>query len=601
MRETLENLPADPGVYQMKDPSGKILYIGKAKSLKNRVRSYFQESAELSPRIALMVEKVAQIGLIVTGSEMEALVLEDNLIKREQPRYNVMLKDDKNYPYLKLTTGESFPRLMFVRRREDDKAMYFGPYVSARSVRSTLRLIHKIFPLRQSRDNLDGKDPRRPCLNYQMKHCLAPCAGLVSKEEYTELVNEVILFLKGRNTELLARMKGRMMEAADMELFEVAARYRDQIAAIEILSERQMATQTRLTDEDVIAINEEAGKAIIKIFQVRRGKIVGDRHFMFERLDKLDRPEALAAFIRQFYTGGMEVPSEVVVGEEPDGRESLEERLSVIRGTKAKIIVPERGPKRKLLDMAERNAALQLASLLNTSSARDVAMEEIRERLGLDRKPVVIEGIDISNTSGLASVGSVVCFKEGAASKPDYRKYKIKSVAGPDDYASLAEVIERKFTRIAGTGEPAPDLLLIDGGKGQLSAVMERFAAINLEPPAIVGVAKGADRENPETDEFYLPGQRRPVDFPPSSPGRSLLQQVRDEAHRFAVAYHRKVRGDEMMASKLDKVAGLGPKRKKLLLTKFGSLKRAREATVEELMETLKVTEKMAKKIREGM
>ncbi len=601
LAETLENLPPSPGVYQMKDGDGKVLYVGKASSLRGRVRSYFQESADLSPRIALMVEKVRGIDLVVTASELEALILEDNLIKKLRPRFNVLLKDDKNYPYLKITTNESFPRLILVRRVEDDGCIYFGPYVSGKAVRSTMRLIHKIFPLRQSRDNLDGKPPRRPCLNYQMKRCLAPCAGLIKRDEYLQVVNAVALFLKGRNTELIETLTKRMTASADNEMFESAAMFRDQISAIGQLTEKQRITSASLEDEDVIASHESAGKAIIKIFQVRAGKLNGERGFMFDRLEKADRAEALSAFIRQFYSEGMEIPPEILVSDEPEDRETLEERLTAMKGTKVRIAVPQRGRKRELMEMAYRNAKFSLGAHLNTAKSREDALAEIKEQLGLPEAPSIMEGYDISNTSGVSSVGAVVVFRGGAPSKEDYRKYRIKSVAGPDDYASLAEVLERRFLKLKNAGETFNGLLVIDGGKGQVNAVAGKLKEIGVDAPPIVGIAKGEDRENPETDEFYVPGVTEPVSFPPSSPGRFLLQQVRDEAHRFAVAYHRKLRGGSSMESSLDRVTGLGPKRKKLLLTKFGSVKRARVASLPEIMEALSVSEKVAKKILESL
>lgn len=585
----------------MKDADGKILYIGKAKSLRNRVRSYFQESATHTPRIAHMVERVRSIGFMVTATEVEALVLEDNFVKKHQPRYNVMLKDDKNYPYIKITLDEAFPRIFMVRRVDNDKGMYFGPYVSGKAVRSTLRLIHRIFPLRQSTDILDGKPLRRPCLNYQMKRCLAPCAGLVDREEYMELVNEVAMFLKGNNAGLLDALEKGMLAAAEKEYFETAARYRDQIAAIKTLAEKQKITSPDLGNLDALGIYEEAGKAMIKIFQVRRGKLNGERHFIFDKVDRADRAEALGAFIRQFYAEGMEIPPEILTPEPPDGVEALEERLTAVRGGKTRIYTPVKGRKRQILNMAERNAKMNLGAIMNTSKSRGEALEEIRATLGLPSAPMTMEAYDISNTSGLSAVGSMIVFKDGAPSKDDYRKYKIKSVTGPNDYASMAEVIMRRFSKLAETGEPFADLLIIDGGKGQVNAVMEAFRSMNITPPPVVGIAKGADRENPESDEFILPGRAEPAPFPPTSPGRFLLQQARDEAHRFAVAYHRQTRDAAARESSLDNVPGIGPRRKKLLLTKFGSVKRAREAALEDLMETLKVSETVARRIRENL
>lgn len=601
LRETLAKAPAEPGVYLMKDAEDKILYAGKAKSLRERVRSYFQDSAIHSPRITLMVAKVKSIDMIVTASEMEALILEDNIIKKEKPPFNVLLRDDKNYPYLKLTTNETFPRLLLARRVLDDGCMYFGPYVSAKSVRAVMRLIHKIFPLRQSRDNLDGKPPRRPCLNYQMGRCLAPCADKVSAEEYDKVVNEVAMFLKGRSKELLDTLHERMTEAAEREWFEVAARYRDQIEAIKRLAERQTVTDTKLADEDVIASWEAGGKSMIKLFQVRRGKMNTESEFLFEKLERQDRAEALGAFIRQFYGRGMEIPPVILVNETPEGRETLEETLSAKRGGRVKILTPQKGRKRKLIEMAERNAMIKLETIIGSAEARRRALENVKEALGLPSTPAFIEGYDISNTSGLYSVGVAVTFREGEPSKKDYRKYRIKTVAGPDDYASIAEVVERRVRRRLENNEPLADLMVIDGGKGQVRAVESRLLELGIKPPPIVGIAKGPEREDMETDEFFRPGTKAPLDIPPSSPGRLLLQQVRDEAHRFAISYHRQARGKEAISSSLDKTPGIGPKRKKLLLRKFGSVKKIREASVEELAEALSVSEKVARKIHEGL
>ncbi len=601
LKETLEKAPTEPGVYKMKSADGKTLYIGKAKSLRSRVRSYFHAGADHSPRITLMVRKARSIEYIVTSSEMEALVLEDNLIKKERPTYNVMLKDDKNYPYLKLTMSETFPRLVFVRKVEKDSGMYFGPYVSAKSVRNATRLIHKIFPLRQSKDVLDGKEFRRPCLNYQMGRCLAPCAGKTSEIEYRGLVDEVILFLKGRNQELLETLHSKMVDASDKEWYEQAARYRDQIEAINRLNERQLATQVNLADQDVIAAYERAGKSIIKIFQVRRGKIAADKSFMFDKLERQDRAEALGAFIRQFYIKAMPPPAIIIVNEIPDGVEALTERLSAIRKTKVKIELPLKGKKKKLLEMAERNARIQLETYLSSLENREKALQEIRNAVGTNSGKLVIEGYDISNTGGVSSVGAVVVFKEGVPSKSDYRKYNIKTVTGPDDYKSMAEIIERRHRRLMDSGKPFADLLVIDGGKGQVKAVMKRFAAMKVDPPKVIGISKGKERENSDTDEFHTPEGESDVDFPPSAPGRMLLQQVRDEAHRFAISFHRGKRGQAMMKSVLDDAPGVGPKRKKMLLKKFGSVKRIREATVEQLQEALSVSEKTARKIHESL
>ena len=506
LAETLETTPAAPGVYQMKDKNGVILYIGKAKSLRSRVRSYFRESSSHSPRIALMVEKVRSIKIIVTASEMEALTLEDNLIKEEQPWYNVLLKDDKNYPYLKLTMDELYPRLILVRKVEKDGGRYFGPYVSAKAVRATMRLVQKIFPLRQSRDRLDDKPPRRPCLNYQMRRCLAPCAGKTTPKEYGEVVDQVTLFLKGRNDKLVKLFEEKMWTASSGERFEEAARLRDQLDAVKTLSERQSVSRTRLSEEDVIAACEKAGKAVIKIFQVRRGKVTGERSYQFDRLDKQDMPEALAAFIRQFYTGAMTIPKSVVVSETPEGVDALKERLSSKRGFVVDIVTPKRGERKKLLDLAIQNAKRELSNLAHSIEGRERGLLEVAERLNLEEAPRIIEGYDISNTGGVLATGSVVTFNTGEPEKKGYRKYKIKTVKGPDDYSSLSEVISRRYGRLDRDGGEFADLLVIDGGKGQVAAVVESFGEIGVEPPPIIGIAKGKKREDVGTGRILPAG-----------------------------------------------------------------------------------------------
>ncbi|VAX15636.1 Excinuclease ABC subunit C [hydrothermal vent metagenome] len=601
LRETLNRLPAKPGVYLMKDKNGIILYVGKAKSLRDRVRSYFQSCAAHSPRIEAMTAKARSVDVVITASEIEALILEDNLIKKEKPTFNVLLKDDKNYPYLKLTMKEKFPRLILARKVLKDGGIYFGPYVSAKSVRDTLRLVRKIFPLRQSRDNLEGKPFRRPCLNYQMKRCLAPCAGKVSEEQYRSEVDQVIMFLKGHNEELIKTLHQKMMDASGAEFFEVAARYRDEISALNKLAEKQSITDTSLADEDVIASYERAGRSIMKIFRIKRGKMNAEKNFLFDKLDILDRDEALGAFIRQFYSHGMEIPGSIIINGAPDDKAALEEYLSARKGAKVKIVFPLRGRKRRLMEMAEKNAKLQLTYALDSEKERREALEEIRDKLSLTNPPTVIEAYDISNTAGLNPVGSVVVFRDGSPSKSEYRKYQIKSVTGPDDYASLAEVARRRVTRLAEKGQPIADLILIDGGKGQVSVIDRELKEMGVNCTAIVGIAKGKDREDPESDEFYVPHVKEEVKFAPQSPGRFLLQRARDEAHRFAVSYHRKLRDSAMTRSSLDAIPGIGPKRKKALLKRFGSVRKIREAPLEELKKTLRVSDRVAKSIYEKL
>ncbi|MDH5511442.1 MAG: excinuclease ABC subunit UvrC [Nitrospinota bacterium] len=602
LRQTLDNLPGEPGVYIMRDADDAPLYIGKAKSLKSRARSYFQPSATHSPRIAIMVTKVRVLDFIVTTSELEALILEDNLVKKEQPPYNVMLRDDKNYPFLKLTMEEAFPRLVLVRKRIKDGGRYFGPYVSAKSVRGALRLVYRIFHLRQTKDNLEGKPPRRPCLNFQMGRCLAPCAHKVTRQEYAQEVERVALFLKGRDEELLKELETKMGEAAAAEQFEVAARYRDQVASIRRLNEKQSITDTGMRDEDVVAAVEGGGRIVVKIFQVRGGKMNGERDFTFDRMDRLDVNETLSAFIRQFYTSRMEIPPTILVNLELEEMEALCDLLSARRGSKAQIVAPERGRKRSLVEMAENNARIKLGARLDSEEAKDEALAQIQKALGMPIAPEVMEAYDISNTSGMATVGSQVVFVNGEPEKKRWRKYKIATVAGPDDYASMAEVMRRRFKRVVDGVEAAPSLLVIDGGKGQVSVAAEAVRQTGIDdPPPILGVAKGEDRENRETDVFHLAGGAEPVSFQGMTAGRFMLQRLRDEAHRFAVTYHKKLRDGTLTRSMLDDIPGIGPKRKKALLKKFGSVKRIKEAGAEQIAEALGVSVDTARKMWERL
>jgi excinuclease ABC subunit C len=415
------------------------------------------------------------------------------------------------------------------------------------------------------------------------------------------VVDQVILFLKGRSDKLQKLIDEKMCTASKHERFEEAARLRDQSNAIKTLSERQIVSQTRLTEEDIVVAHEKAGMAIVNIFQVRKGKMIGERSYFFDRLGKLDMPEALSAFIRQFYTGSMTIPKTVVVSQEPDQVAALIELLSAKRGSKVEIVTPQQGARKKLLDMASSNAKLKLSTRVHSVDGSRLAAEEIAKLLNLDESPTTIEGYDISNTGGVAATGSVVTFKDGVPHKASYRKYKIKTVGGQDDYASMAEVISRRFARLDAKGAEFADLLVIDGGKGQVKAVVESFDKIGVAPPPVVGIAKGKQRENIATDEFYLPGENKPVEFPPSSPGRFLLQRIRDEAHRFAITYHKKLRDGGVGRSVLDDIPGVGPKRKKALLKTFGSVARIRSASVTDVARTLKVSEKVAKEICERL
>lgn len=601
LKERIFGIPEKPGVYLMKGGKGEVLYVGKAKILRNRVRSYFQSSGNLSSKTEAMVSLVRDIETIVTETEMEALILENNLIKDKRPRFNVILRDDKQYPYLKLTVDETFPRLFVVRKIKNDKAQYFGPYVSAKSVRQTMKLIYRIFKLRQSKDNLDGKAPRRPCLNYQMGRCYAPCAGFIGPEEYRNIVHEVTLFLKGKTAELVGFLKEKMDRASEELRFEAAAKYRDQIDAVENVVERQNITHTQLVDEDAAALVREGDQVAICLLFVREGRVVGDRVFPFSRPGEADEPEILESFLKQFYSGDVFIPGEIIVNLDlPDG-ELIQEWLTARRGTKVEIVKPERGRKRSLADMAAENARISLLDRIRSRQNKESALRHLQEVLGLAAVPERIEAIDISNISGESAVGSVVVALGGSPVPREYKKFKIRTTVGPDDYGMIREVVRRRYSRVVTENLVPPDLILVDGGKGQVNAVTETLRSMGIDRWEVAGIAKGPDRDNPDTDEIYRPGGKEPVAFGKNAPSKIILQKLRDEAHRFAVSYHRKLRDSTRLRSGLEEIPGIGEKRRKALLKHFGSLENVRKASVEELRQVLMVSEKVARQFHERL
>ncbi len=597
IKPDISGVPTLPGVYLMKDAKDHTLYIGKAINLRNRVRSYFRQSAGHSQRIALMVSLAEKVDFIVTGNEIEALILENNLIKKEQPRFNVMLRDDKTYPYLKLTTNEKFPRLMIVRKVLKDGAQYFGPYVSAKSVRSAKGLIQRVFPLRLSKDSLDNAAPRRACLNYQMKRCLAPCSGKVTQQEYGEMVERAAKFLRGKDGEVLSELEKKMTVTAEKHEFEKAAAVRDQIFAIRDINEKQKVDTTRHTDEDYVASLCGAGGGIVRLLMVRGGKLLGDQNFTFKKAD--DPAELAGAFIEQFYGSAFAVPGEVLVNVMPADYEVVAAWLSELKGRKVEITCPEQGRKKQMMDMALENAKYSLTEFALGEESVKAALGEIKNTIGMERWPAVMEAVDISNISGVSAVGSLVTFFNGAPSKKNYKRYRV-TTEGPDDYAMVAEVVKRRFKRLKEEEKAYPDILMIDGGPGQVSAAQE---AIRPYAPdqVIIGIAKGKERDNPETDRIFLAGRKEPLPFPPTSAGKFLLQRLRDEAHRFAIQYHRQTREKAAFHHGIDDISGIGPKRRKLLIQAFGSLKGAKNATVDEIRDALSISEKLAKQIHEKL
>ena len=597
-KDIIESIPKLPGIYIMKDHRSEILYIGKAKVLRNRVRSYFQDSRNLHPRTRIFLDKVDDIKFLTTKTEAEALILESNFIKKHQPKYNVLLKDDKHYPYLRLTTQEKFPRLEVVRRIKKDKATYFGPYTMVKEVRETIRLIYKIFPLRQSKDKLDGSPLRRPCLNHQMGRCLAPCAGLVSSQDYSEIVQDVSLFLKGKNTTLLKDLKTKM-EAASVETrYEEAAVLRDKISAVQTVIDKQKIISTSLEDQDVVAYCSEKDQAMVQVLIIRSGKMLGEKIFKLKSRKEMEEDETLSSFLKQYYADESILPAEVLLPHPIEDADLIASWLSEKKGMCVRLEVPVIGKKRELIRMAEENASFAMRMESDKGEVGTRSLEELQTALNLKHFPEVIEGFDVSNISGSHAVGSMVVFEHALAAKSKYRRYKISTVKGIDDYAMLREVMTRRYSRLLKENAPLPNLILIDGGKGHLNAGHDVLQALNLmDRLDLVCIAKGKFRNNLVTDEVYLPQQKKPVLFHENSPSRFLMQRIRDEAHRFAISYHRKLRGKKTLESPLELIPGIGKKRRLMLLKKFGSLENIQKASLEELVILPGITKLLAERI----
>lgn len=574
IKNDLAVLPELPGVYLMHDKTGKVIYVGKAVVLKNRVRSYFRNLASHTPKVKAMVEKVEYFETIITSSEVEALILECNLIKKYRPRYNISLKDDKTYPYLKVTMQEDFPRLYVTRRQMRDGAKYYGPYADASAMHATVKLLRTMFPLRTCRT----MNPDRPCLNYHIKRCLAPCAGLCSKAEYANMIKSVCMVLDGRTTELQKDLKQRMEDAAENYAFEEAARLRDQLNAVRKLDEEQKAVTSSGGDMDILGFAQDMTGFCVQIFFVRKGKLIGrDNFFLHEQGESEE--ELLTAFIKQYYNDATFIPKEIVVPELPDAEEKvlIELWLTEKSERKTEFVLPQRGVKKDLLNLANDNAKKLLDERLRTGSLalkNDVeAAEELQLALGMDVPLERMDCFDISHTQGTETVASMVVFRNGSISKKDYRKYKIQSAEGkPDDFKSMQEVVYRRYKDY----EDIPTLVVIDGGKGQLSSALEVIRGLGLNDLAVVGLAK---RE----EEIFIPGQSESILLDRDSAALHLIQRIRDEAHRFAITFHRKLRTKRNLVSVLDHVDGIGPKRRQALWKEFKTLEAMKKASVEEL------------------
>ncbi|MGE5630451.1 MAG: excinuclease ABC subunit UvrC [Caulobacteraceae bacterium] len=611
LEDKLKNLPDNPGVYIMKDKYNEIIYVGKAINLKNRVRSYFQSSKNQLPKVAAMVERIADLEYIITDSELEALILECNLIKKHRPKYNIMLKDDKHYPYIKITVNESYPRLLIVREIKKDNAKYFGPYTDLTAVHKTLDLLKILFPIRHCSKNIEriaGKE--RPCLNYHIKKCIAPCKGDVSEEEYRKLIDSIIMVLDGKQAEVIKELEQKMHNAAENLDFEKAAEIRDSINSLIKVGEKQKIISSAMTDQDVIAFAIENGESCIQVFFVRGGKLIGREHFLIEDTKLSDSKEILSSFVKQFYDGGALIPREIILQEEIDEIDIIEKWLTDKKGSRVRITVPKRGEKQKLIEMVSKNAEDTLRLIFEKQKTDEEktlgACRELKDILNMDKLPLRIEAYDISNLQGVLNVGSMIVFERGRANNKNYRRFKIKSVEGANDYESMKEIVERRFyhgikereeLQTRGKGLELgkfsifPDLVMLDGGMGQVNAVLPVLRAMGINVP-VCGMVK--DDKHRTRGLIY---EGREIEIPINSNAFRLITNMQDEAHRFAISYHKSLRSKTTVKSLLDDIPGIGPARRKALLKHFGSLKNIRNATLEELCEVQGMNKKTAEDV----
>jgi excinuclease ABC subunit C len=603
----IKTLPTDPGVYLFQNERGNVIYVGKATNLSNRVKSYFTEYKKLPAKTQQLISKINALEFIVTNSEQEALILECNLIKHYHPRYNVRLKDDKTFPYLKINITEDWPGVYITRRLQKDGARYFGPFASAGSVRKTLRLIKKIFPFRSCTKPITGTD-KKPCLEYYIHRCLGPCIGAVTKEEYHGMINHVIQFLEGKQELVLYALNRKMMEASRQFQFEKATLLRDQIRAIEKVIEAQKIASTLKGEQDVIALAQNKDKACVEIFFIRNNKLVGRDHFIMENVRDETPNEIITSFVKQYYNATSRIPPVILLQYPLNEALTLTEWLKGQRGGSIKLRVPERGVKKQLINMVAENASkeLQLAKAKEINlEAITSGLQQLKDKLRLPRMPLRIECYDISDIQGTLAVGSMIVLQKGMPKPVHYRRFKIKTITSADDYAMIQEVLRRRFKRAViarSEGDKAashkdswaiiPDLVLIDGGKGQLNAAVQALKELGINSIPIASIAK-------ENEDVFIPGKSEPVDIHKNSPALHTLQRARDEAHRFAISYHQKLRRKKNITSILDDIPGIGPKRKRALIRRFRSAKGVKEASLEELSQTKGMTPALARKIKE--
>ena len=604
IQEELKKLPGKPGVYLMHDEKDAIIYVGKAISLKNRVRQYFQSSRNKGAKIEQMVTHISRFEYIVTDSELEALVLECNLIKEHRPKYNTMLMDDKSYPFIKVTVNEPFPRVMLARQMKKDKAKYFGPYTSAGAVKDTIELIRKLYHIRSCNRSLPkdiGKE--RPCLNYHIHQCQAPCQGYISQEEYRKSIDEVVRFLNGHYDLVLKELEEKMMAASDSLEFEKAIEYRELLTSVQKVAQKQKITDTAGDDRDIIAMASEGEDAVVQVFFIRSGRLIGRDHFYLKSAENDTEGEILSSFIKQFYAGTPYIPAELMLPEEIEDQDIIEEWLTARRERRVHLRIPKKGTKEKLVELAQKNAQMVLKNdreRLKREEGRTIgAVKELEKRLGL-KGIIRMEEYDISNTNGFDSVGSMVVYEHGKPKRNDYRKFKIKTVQGPDDYASMNEVLTRRFGHglreqqeesETGGFQIFPDLIMMDGGRGQVNIALEVLEKLHLHIP-VCGMVKD---DNHRTRGLYFNNTELPIDR--NSECFRLITRIQDEAHRFAITFHRQLRSKGQVHSVLDDIPGVGPARRKDLMRCFENIDAIRNATVEELKELPSMNEKSAQEV----
>jgi excinuclease ABC subunit C len=586
----LKQIPPGPGVYLYKDAGGQIIYVGKAKSLRNRVRTYFQLSADFDERKDQMMGSIEDVEFVMTDTEGEALALENNLIKQHKPKYNILLRDDKTYPYIKLTVNEPYPRTMITRRVRKDGAAYFGPFFPAGLARKSLKLIERYFLIRNCNIQIDGKRPR-PCLQYYIHRCLGPCTeGLTNYEQYQEAVKDVRLFLEGRNQDLIKRLQVRMEEASQNEQYEVAAHYRDAIETMETLAERQKMAVMGYDDIDIFGYHHEDNMVAVSVFHMRGGRVVDKRELFWEDQENFNPGDFFGSVLKQYYVDAPFIPVEIHVPADFEDHDLLEQWLSDRRGRKVEIRTPQRGAKRELMDLVHRNARLTFLQRFRAAAPSSAAIsKEVEETLDLEKPPRRIECFDISNLQGSDIVASMVVWEDGGMKKADYRRFIIRSVSGlPDDFQSMREVVTRRYKRVQEEGQPMPDLVLIDGGIGQLHAAQSALDELNIVDQPLASIAK---RE----EIIYIAGREDdPIVLERRSPVLRLIQQIRDESHRFAITFHRERRGRRTLTSELSSIEGIGLKTTQKLLTHFGSLAKIRVASVEDLQSVVNRTQAAA-------